>query len=161
MCVNSSGLEVNPWIYLVWREKKRERQKERERKRDGEKRVWPAKWLSQSPSLLSDKSNANWQSALWLRIHWLPPLHRWSLSHTCTHTQHNNTPTHPCIHTHQQPTAQCNLNGWLLSALNRLISTGKAMLFEFDKHSWSHTVNQYSTERKKQQHKSLFFFLHY
>lgn len=42
--------------------------------------------LSESAGLLSDKSNANWQSALWLQIHWLPPLHRWSLSHACTRT---------------------------------------------------------------------------
>ncbi len=81
------------------------RRKGKGRERDGEKRVWPAKWLSRSPSLLSDKSNANWQSALWLQIHWLPPPHRWSLSHTHTHThthttQQHTRPTraHTCAH---------------------------------------------------------------
>lgn len=127
-----------------------ERKRERQTERDGEKQVWPAKWLSRSPSLLSDKSNASWQSALWLQIHWLPWLHRWSLSHTHTRTHaHPRTPARSLPRTCTHIT-QCNLNGWLLSALNRLISVGKTIVFEFDKQSWSHIVNQHSTG--KQQH---------
>lgn len=100
------------WIHLVWREKKRERQRG---ERDGEQRVWPAKWLSQSPSLLSDKSNANWQSALWLRIHWLPPLHRWSLSHTCMHTHATQQHNQPPVHTHTSTTGGTAQPQWVIA----------------------------------------------
>lgn len=117
------------------------------REKDGEQRVWPAKWISRS---------AEWQIKCQLTERTLAPdslapstAQVVFVSRVHTHARHNTLSHSKCTNA-----LQCNLNGWLLSALNRLISAGKTILFEFDKHSWSHIVNQYSTG--KQEHKSYF-----
>lgn len=117
------------------------------REKDGEQRVWPAKWVSRS---------AEWQIKCQLTERTLAPdslapstAQVVFVSRVHTHARHNTLSHSKCTNA-----LQCNLNGWLLSALNRLISAGKTILFEFDKHSWSHIVNQYSTG--KQEHKSYF-----